>query len=185
MRNVGNIVYVVDNNWTSGGNRVHKWETPGALTAYAFVGWIGKKETTQVTNGWHTGDSATAGAASLNGAMQSPRGLAIDNVNNILYVADYYRYNIVRFTLSTGVFIDKTNVADLPSHLRIGIDGNLYVTSHTNDDVRIYDPITMTSIGSFGTLGNGDGQMNNPSGIFFSGYDIFVIDNVNYRLQKW
>jgi len=58
-----------------------------------------------------------------------------------------------------------------------------YVTNTTNNNIAVYDINTLALDGTIGTSGSGDGQFNNPTGIYVYGDFIYVLDNGNNRVQ--
>lgn len=59
----------------------------------------------------------------------------------------------------------------------------LYVTNRTNDNILVYDVNTFALLHTIGTSGSGDGQFDNPSGIYVHGDFLYILDNGNNRVQ--
>jgi DNA-binding beta-propeller fold protein YncE len=129
------------------------------------------------------------------GVMNDPAGLAIDEENRFLYVAntgsdqvlvyDADTFKLLRkigtagkkHTLTTnGDFSDPTNVA-------VDKDGNLFVTDTMNDRVEVFDA-EGTFIRTFGKNGDGPGEFTRPKGIAIDcdGH-VWVADAMMNRLQ--
>ena len=134
--------------------------------------------------------------SSISEGMASPAGLAIDNENRFLYVADPELDQVLVYdadpphkllrkigtpgkahTLTTpGDFAKPTNVA-------VDKDGNLYVSDTFNDRVESFDA-DGDFIRTFGKAGDGPGYFARPKGIAVDkdGH-IWVADGVQDRVQ--
>jgi DNA-binding beta-propeller fold protein YncE len=129
------------------------------------------------------------------GVMNDPAGMAIDEENRFLYVANTGSDQILVFdadtfkllrkigtpgknhTLTTpGDFSDPTNVA-------VDKDGNLYVTDTMNDRVEEFDADGQF-IRTFGKNGDGPGEFSRPKGIAVDcdGH-VWVADAMMNRVQ--
>ena len=73
-----------------------------------------------------------------------------------------------------------------PEGLALG-NGRLYVVDRHHHCVQMFDPVTLEHLGSFGSQGQADGQLNQPVGIAVSEVDgrIWVADNENHRVQAF
>ncbi len=70
------------------------------------------------------------------------------------------------------------------NNVKISNDGIfLYVTNTGGDDITIYDINTFQLIGTIGSGGSGNGQFNNPNGVFAFGDFIYIADTGNNRVQ--
>ncbi len=49
--------------------------------------------------------------------------------------------------------------------------------SDTTKEISLIDPVSEQLLMKFGGAGGGPGQFTNPTGIFCSGYDLFVIED--------
>jgi DNA-binding beta-propeller fold protein YncE len=81
--NIGNL-YIADHSY----HVIRKVNTAGIISTIAGTGAVG-----------YSGDGGQAILAKLNG----PTGLALDKVNNLLYVADETNNVIRRINLTTGI----------------------------------------------------------------------------------
>ena len=93
-----------------------------------------------------------------NGQFRNPSSLTIDNTDDILFVADSGNDRIVMFKLVTGT--------TCPSDTVKSVDGICFVKE-------------------FGSLGDGDGQFDDPSGLAFDDSNdlLYVADSDNDRVQ--
>ncbi len=128
--------------------------------------------------------------------MLDPGGLAIDNENRFLYVADAEADQVLVYdadppfkllrrigtggrehTLTTpGDFARPTNVA-------VDGDGNLYVTDTLNNRIEVFDA-EGSFIRTFGKAGDGPGYFARPKGIAIDGDGhVWVADGVQDRVQ--
>ena len=62
-------------------------------------------------------------------------------------------------------------------------ENNIYVTHATNKLIYIFDRSTLSSLGSFGSTGSGDGQFNKPYGIAYYNNRLYIIDQTNNNVQ--
>lgn len=133
---------------------------------------------------------------SISQGMQDPGGMAIDNENRFLYVADADRdqvlvydadppYKFLRAIGTAGKQHTLTSPGDFakPTNVAVDRDGNLYVTDTWNDRIQIFDP-DGNFIRAFGKAGDGPGYFARPKGIAVdSDGHIWVADGVQDRLQ--
>jgi sugar lactone lactonase YvrE len=134
--------------------------------------------------------------ASITEGLASPGGLAIDNENRFLYVADSDNdqvmvydadppYKLLR-RIGTGgkkhTLTDPGNLA-MPSNVAVDGDGNLYVTDTLNNRVQIFDA-DGNFLRTFGKAGDGPGYFARPKGIAVDADGhIWVADAVQNRVQ--
>ena len=127
--------------------------------------------------------------------LVDPVGLAIDNENRFLYVADTQQDQVIVYDADTLKLLrrigtggknhyltDPGNFA-APQGVAVDSDGNLYVTDTLNDRVEIFDA-DGNFISTFGKNGDGPGTFARPKGIAVDcdGH-IWVADEVQDRLQ--
>lgn len=128
--------------------------------------------------------------------MASPGGLAVDNENRFLYVADpeldqvlVYDadppYKLLRKIGTAGKAHTLTTPGDFakPTNVAVDKDGNLYVSDTFNDRVEIFDA-DGNFIRTFGKAGDGPGYFARPKGIAVdSDGHVWVADSVQDRVQ--
>lgn len=133
---------------------------------------------------------------SISEGMQDPGGIAIDNENRFLYVADagldqilVYDadppYKLLRRIGTAGKQHTLTTPGDFakPTNVALDDDGNLYVTDTWNNRVQIFDA-DGNFIRAFGKAGDGPGYFARPKGIAVdSDRHIWVADAVQDRVQ--
>lgn len=134
--------------------------------------------------------------ANISEGMADPGGLAIDNENRFLYVADagldqvlVYDadppYKLLRRIGTGGKDHRLTSAGDFakPTGVAVDKDGNLYVSDTWNDRVEIFDA-DGTFIRVFGKAGDGPGYFARPKGIAIDGDGhVWVADAVQDRVQ--
>ena len=111
------------------------------------------------------------------------RGLAIDEANKLIYVADYgnSRVQIVSFE---GYFIKQFGKDKLSRPWGIALTKEyIYVTDIALHALFQFDKKTFQLVNRTGTMGHTDGQLNYPRGlcIDYSG-GVFVADDYNNRV---
>ncbi|HEX6503461.1 MAG TPA: SMP-30/gluconolactonase/LRE family protein [Terriglobales bacterium] len=134
--------------------------------------------------------------ASISEGMASPAGLAVDNENRFLYIADsdldqvlVYNadppYQLLRTIGKPGTKHEATAPGDFsrPTNVAVDQEGNLYVTDTFNNRVEIFDA-DGTFIREFGKAGDGPGYFARPKGIAIdSDGHVWVADAVQDRVQ--
>ena len=139
-----------------------------------------------------------------NGEFLAPKDVTLD-FDERIYVLDnnYYRglkieegiiapeeifgeYRVQVFS-SNGVFSSSFGSPNFvePYALAIGRLGNIYVTDVGTNCVHIFNT-NFQYIGQFGSLGSGDGQLNNPGQIAVGEMNnVYVVDRGNQRVAKF
>jgi sugar lactone lactonase YvrE len=134
--------------------------------------------------------------SSISEGMASPAGLAIDNENRFLYVADpeldqvlVYDadppYKLLRKIGTGGKAHTLTSAGDFakPTNVAIDKEGNLYVSDTFNDRVEIFDA-DGKFIRTFGKAGDSPGYFARPKGIAVDNDGhVWVADSVQDRVQ--
>jgi len=155
--------YVAD----SQNNRVEEFDSSGALVATSVPGSAGP--------------------------LNEPWGIAVDK-QGMVYVADTWNHRIVKMdpqlrTIATWGYPTKPSGADSllslygPRALALDADGNLLVTDTGNNRVVKFSP-DGRPLGSFGSLGSGPGQLQEPVGIAVApDGSIYVADAWNGRVD--
>jgi sugar lactone lactonase YvrE len=133
---------------------------------------------------------------SISEGLASPAGLAIDNENRFLYVADpdldqvlVYDadppHKLLRKIGTGGKAHTLTSPGDFakPTNVAVDQDGLVYVTDTWNDRVEIFDP-DGKFIRTWGKAGDGPGYFARPKGIAIDGDGhVWVADAVQDRVQ--
>jgi len=133
---------------------------------------------------------------SISEGMVDPGGMAIDNENRFLYVADAELdqvlvydadppYKLLRKIGTGGKEHTLTTPGDFarPSNVAVDQDGNLYVSDTLNFRVEIFDA-EGNFIRTFGKAGDGPGYFARPKGIAIDGDGhVWVADGVQNRVQ--
>ncbi len=134
--------------------------------------------------------------SSISEGIANPAGLAIDNENRFLYVADpeldqvlVYDadppYKLLRKMGTPGKAHTLTTPGDFakPTNVAVDKDGNLFVSDTFNDRVEVFDA-DGTFIRTFGKPGDGPGYFARPKGIAVDGDGhVWVADGVQDRVQ--
>ena len=154
-------------------------------------------------------------SGSSDGRFNSPSGLAVDEDNGILYVADTdnHRIQMLSVTGNSGSdslsFFEEfgtrgsgsTNF-DMPTDLAVGNNEQLYVADSDNNRIKIYeltggdrcssgnDEIIDDEVcydESFGSSGDDDGEFDVPTDLAVSkdNGDVYVVDSDNNRVQRF
>eukprot|EP00800_Vazella_pourtalesii_P000614 TRINITY_DN1055_c0_g1_i10.p1 TRINITY_DN1055_c0_g1~~TRINITY_DN1055_c0_g1_i10.p1 ORF type:complete len:410 (-),score=106.64 TRINITY_DN1055_c0_g1_i10:2900-4129(-) len=113
-----------------------------------------------------------------------PRGLALDEPNQQIYVADCVN-NRVQVVSVTGKFLRRFGQGILQSPWGIAVsEDNVYVTDCFLHAVLQFRKKDYELVRRTGTEGEGEGQLNNPRGlcIDYNG-DVYVADTWNHRVS--
>jgi DNA-binding beta-propeller fold protein YncE len=141
-------------------------------------------------------DAQHRSEGTISEGMANPGGLAIDNENRFLYVADakldqvlVYEadppFKLLRKIGTGGKEHTLTTPGDfaMPSNVAVDKAGNLYVSDTLNDRIQIFDA-EGTFIRTFGKAGDGPGYFARPKGIAIdSDGHVWVADGVQDRVQ--
>ena len=127
--------------------------------------------------------------------LSEPSGMAVDNQNRLLYVADVELDQVlvydadtlkpIRKIGTTGHKHELTTPGDFakPSGVAVDKDGNLYVADTLNNRIEIFDP-DGNFISAFGKNGDGPGYFARPKGVAIdSDGHVWVADGVQDRVQ--
>lgn len=134
---------------------------------------------------------------SIGESMARPAGMAVDNENRFLYVADSERDQVLVYDADTYKFLraigkpsgkhDLTEPGSFsrPTNVAVDKDGNLYVADTFNNRIEIFDADGQF-IRAFGKSGDGPGYMARPKGV---GVDadghVWVTDALQDRVQAF
>jgi sugar lactone lactonase YvrE len=134
--------------------------------------------------------------SSIAEGVYDPGGLAIDNENRLLYVADAEQdlvlvydadppHKLLRKIGKPGTKHTSTVPGEFakPTGVAVDHEGNLYVADTWNDRVEIFDP-DGDFIRAFGKAGDGPGYFARPKGIAIDGDGhVWVADAMQNRVQ--
>jgi DNA-binding beta-propeller fold protein YncE len=134
--------------------------------------------------------------SSISEGMMRPAGMAIDNENRFLYVADSEREQVLvydadpphKFLRAVGQPTGKNNDMSAghlarPTNVAVDSDGNLYVADTLNNRIQIFDA-DGNFISMFGKPGDGPGYFSRPKGIGVdSDGHVWVADAIQDRVQ--
>ena len=152
-------------------------------------------------------------SGSTDGKFTSPEGLAFDEVNDLLYVADTENdriqmistvgsSNSISFSEEFGSQGSSDDEFDMPTDLAIDDNDNLYIVDSKNDRIKVYDLTSGDDCPSgtddvikdevcfddiFGSSGTSNGRFDIPTDLAVDPDtgDIYVIDSNNNRVQKF
>ena len=135
-------------------------------------------------------DSFGGKDGSGNGQFTAPKGMAIDNSDNI-YVADTQNNRIQKFD-SSGTYITKWGTTgsgngQFNGVWAIAVDSsdNLYVADYNNNRIQKFDSDGVY-ITKWGTTGSANGELSGPRGIAVDGSNnVYVVELLNRRIQKF
>jgi DNA-binding beta-propeller fold protein YncE len=129
------------------------------------------------------------------GVMDDPAGLAIDNENRFLYVANTGSDQVLVYDADTFKLLRKIGTAgknhtlttpgdfSKPTNVAVDKDGNLFVTDTLNDRVEVFDADGVF-VRAFGKNGDGPGDFARPKGIAVDcDNHVWVADSMTNRLQ--
>ena len=133
--------------------------------------------------------------AMITEGLSSPAGMAIDNENRFLYVADTDLDQVLVYDADSFKLLRKIGTAgkghrlteagqfSRPTNVAVDADGNLYVSDTFNDRVEIFDA-DGNFMSTFGKAGDGPGYFARPKGIAIDqdGH-VWVADTVQDRVQ--
>ena len=115
------------------------------------------------------------------GQFNYPRAIAVSNVTDHIYVADFNN-NRVQIFDEDGNYISQFGVG-APTGMVLNSTGYIHVTDTANHRIQIFDE-DGNYISQFGSgPGNGNGIFNSPQAITMNSTHIFVVDAKNYRIQ--
>ena len=113
-----------------------------------------------------------------------PRGLALDEPNQLIYVA-HYDNKRVQVVSVTGKFLRRFGQGILQSPWGIAVsEDNVYVTDYYLHAVFQFRKKDYELVRRTGTQGGGEGQLNHPRGLCIDyNEDVYVADSSNNRVS--
>ncbi len=141
-------------------------------------------------------DSKHVAEGSISEGLANPAGMAIDNENRFLYVADSDLDQVLVYdadpphkllrkigTAGKGHTLTTPGDFSKPTNVAVDQEGLVYVTDTWNDRVEIFDP-DGKFIRTWGKAGDGPGYFARPKGIAIDGDGhVWVADGVQDRVQ--
>jgi DNA-binding beta-propeller fold protein YncE len=135
------------------------------------------------------------GEAAITAGLVTPAGMAIDNENRFLYVADIGLDQVLVYDADTLTLIRKIGTPDTkhesnapgdfakPTSVALDPDGNLYVADMLNYRIEVFDA-DGKFIRAFGKHGDGPGYFAMPKGVAIdSDGHVWVTDSIQGRVQ--
>ncbi|SKA19697.1 Listeria/Bacterioides repeat-containing protein [Trichlorobacter thiogenes] len=174
--------------WGSyGSSGTAKFDRPSGIAVdsqgFVYVTDLNNKRVQKFTNAGGY-DTEWGGAGSGDGKFNAPRGIAIDS-SDAVYVADSGNNRIQKFTNTGGFVAAWAGLVYNPHSVAVGADGSVYASGpSTNSIVKITSSGQLST--SWGSLGSGNGQLNNPGGVMVdNSNNLYVVDTDNHRIQRF
>ena len=132
-------------------------------------------------------DGATGSVLSSFGTanLTTPNGVTVDPVSGNIFVTDSGRKAVQVFT-SGGSFVRSMTATAMKRPFDVAVDGtSVYVTDRGQNKFFMFNEGTGAFVGSYGSLGTGDGQFQDPQGIGYGGGQLYIADVKNDRIEIW
>lgn len=125
------------------------------------------------------------GAGSGNGQFNNPTGIACDG-SGFVHVLDTGNLRVQKFDPATGGYLGQVGIASSGCFdLEIDGAGNFYMLNASAPQLRVFAP-NGTLLGSFGSVGTGNGQFTNPTDLALGDlFTVYVADASNATVQKF
>ena len=119
-----------------------------------------------------------------NDELNCPSGLALDEPNQLIYIADRYNSRIQVVSL-TGKFLKRFGQRILKQPLGIAVtEDNVFVTDIFLSALFQFSKKDYQLVRRTGTKGKGEGQLDNPSGLCTdTNGDVYVADSGDHRVS--
>ncbi len=118
------------------------------------------------------------------GRLNLPLGIVV--VGDKVFVTDGALKKVFGYTLDGKLILSIGKIGEFgnPSNITYSnVNNLLYVTDSKNHVIRVYDASTGNFKFEFGKPGELDAQFNRPTGIATQGDKIYVVDQMNFRVQ--
>ena len=118
-----------------------------------------------------------------NDELYLPRGLALDEPNQLIYIADWdNRIQVVSFA---GKFLERFGQGIFKEPWGIAVtEDNVYVTNYNPSALFQFSKKDYQLVRRTGTEGRGEGQLDHPSGLCIDyNTDVYVADHSNNRVS--
>ena len=119
-----------------------------------------------------------------NNELDRPKGLALDEPNQLIYIADYWN-NRIQVVSFAGKFLKRFGQGILKEPWGIAVtEDNVFVTDWNLHALLQFSKKDYKLVRRTGTEGRGEGQLNSPKGLCldYNG-DVYVADNWNHRVS--
>jgi hypothetical protein len=170
-------------------DRISVFDASGTLTKYSLLTW--ERGTAAPFTFAFSFGSFGSGASGEAIEFNRPQSIAVDEQRHELIVADACNHRLGRFTLD-GALIAWISAPQLvgpePGHftypygLELLGDGTALVAEFGNNRVQHVDIATGGSLGVYGRLGRGEGEVATPWGVTTIGKTAYVLDSGNNRV---
>jgi DNA-binding beta-propeller fold protein YncE len=129
-----------------------------------------------------TGASLTSfGTANLT----TPNGVTVDPASGNVFVADSGRKAVQVFT-SGGSFVRSMTQTAMKRPYDVAVDGtSVFVTDRGQNKFFMFNEGNGAFVGSYGGVGAGNGQFQDPQGIGYGDGQLYISDVKNDRIQIW
>ncbi|HEY8401274.1 MAG TPA: 6-bladed beta-propeller [Cytophagaceae bacterium] len=122
----------------------------------------------------------TLGSIPGNGGFTNPIGIALSN-DDLYYIRDTY---LTQKFNQEGTFLSNLNSMGRNGYIAIDNSGNFFITDNISSQVKKHTP-SGHFITSWGSVGSGNGQFVNPTGICLDAEgNVYVADELD-RIQKF
>ena len=131
------------------------------------------------------------GKGSEPGLLDSPQGVAVHHLTDVIYVADYNNHRVCEFNSSghviscmSGYITTDGNKVDFnyPRDVSVMTDGRMIICDK-HRVMLMYTNTTIIQVWGSRTAGQGLGQFNIPYAVASDGHLIYVADLINKRIQ--
>jgi tripartite motif-containing protein 71 len=132
-------------------------------------------------------DGATGSVLSSFGTanLTTPNGVTVDPASGNIFVADSGRKAVQVFT-SGGSFTRSMTATAMKRPYDVAVDGtSVYVTDRGQNKFFMFNEGSGAFVASYGGLGTGNGQFQDPQGIGYGGGQLYISDVKNDRIQIW